>query len=180
MATKIEFMDGFDGWEGMGAYTSGGTDNTHSPWILRDRSGDLTFGPGATDYAGMVNLTAGEFGGGALKIPQAQTTEMMPRLTSAQTLSFMPIDNYVLNGETVVPVVPHVVTFGYYFKTAANGFNNTRRCCGMELMEWEMHGHQEQNGILSGTREYAKFSIIKRPDDTLWGGWMRRSEEHTS
>lgn len=173
MTVKFEFIDGFDGWKGMGAYTSGGADNSHSPWMLRDRTIDLDFDPGAVDYSDMVALTAGVFGGGALRLPARDLGEMMPRFATAQYLSWYPIDDYTIGGNVVSPIVPHVVTWGYWLKANTNGFNNLRAACAMELYRWSMVGYQESAGTLSGTRTYAHWPLIKRPDNSLWGGWLR-------
>ena len=173
MAVNYEFIDGFDGWSGMGAYTASGADASHSPWMLRDRTSDLAFDPGATDYSDMVSTTEGVFGGGALRLPARDLCELMPRFATAHYLSWYPIDNYTIGGSTVIPTVPHVVTWGYYLKTKANGFNGLRPACAVELYRWSMVGYQESAGTLSGTRTYAHWPLIKRPDNSLWGGWVR-------
>jgi hypothetical protein len=173
MAVNYEFIDGFDGWSGMGAYTASGADASHSPWMLRDRTADLAFDPGATDYSDMVSTTEGVFGGGALRLPARDLCELMPRFATAHYLSWYPIDNYTIGGNTIIPTVPHVVTWGYYLKTAANGFNGLRPACSVELYRWSMVGYQESAGTLSGTKTYAHWPLIKRPDNKLWGGWLR-------
>ena len=179
MSTKIEFMDGFDGWIGMASYTSDGGDNTTSPWQLDDQtviadpfSPDGESTRPSTDYQNMVDQTGGVFGGGALKLPLPYVMSMSARMSSGETLGWMPIDDYTVGVDNIEPQVPFSVTMGYYMKTVANGFNQTRSSCGTEIMAILGYGHQEQNGILAGARHYTRFSWLKKPDTTLWAGWM--------